>query len=586
MSGTSANAKVNKSSKAQPRQRKPSTNSKAKSSAGSTTGNSAGDSSPSANLQQLTRLDAYLPALNTGHMDGKIQDVVIKHPLVRSLIVPECDLEARRRCIALITRILESATPILPLLLSNQSAGDSAAVNKLRQEASMAMGAASNSASLPNLQLAPEARHRLISMIMNLSERDHILKFWFNHYSENAADSSAAGGPNGNPLMMSPTLSEKKSEESTLQLYLRVKSGKDNLADLADRIQGAVCKAFWETWDDIFITLADIVGCGELQATDNGRMFRPCGDAAIYINNYKVTKKREMEEQKRKSFLASQHDQGRSMSMSMGGGFGQQQHQPPHHLQHQYPPHPMSAYGPQSGLGPSPSNTMGMPTLYNPHEYLDSSLTSSTTTTTTNNNNNNNNKQHRNNSIISATSPLDTRSSVSNSRPNPLVECFGTYDQRYPVSPPKSNGSPDSFGDDTDTLATGMNGNSNRHPSHPGLPLMADDGFLMPEFCQDQSQAYSSNTSGNNSLRQPHQQHGLSHQQIASLSLHSTPDEQLFGNFTTLEDGTSQQHQRQSMMANSGASASPHQHVDLRQRIKMMEEGKPDVVSPNSSVVW
>lgn len=614
VSGTPA--KVNKPCK--PRAKRMST------SASKSTGDKQANNNSTAcnSIQQLTRLDAYLPALNTGHMDGKIQDVIIKHPLVRTLIVPECDLEARRRCIGLVTRILESATPILPLLLSSQSASDSAAVNKLRQEASFAMGSSfpNGGAPLPNFELAPEARNRLLTMIVGLADRDPILRFWYNHY----IDSSGSNMGKGNALTMSPVSdSQSKSgsasgnnDESTLALYLRVKSGKENLADLADRIQGAVCKAFWETWDDIFITLADIVGCGDLQTADTGRMFRPCGDAAIYINNHKVTKKREMEEQKRKSLLASHdanpHSVGspsaaalhRSMSMPMSSFNASHLAQQPqfammggHHGSQQ-------AHHSQSTTSNLNSNGLGASfNMYNAHEFLDSSLTASSNT---------NSNNHRN-SILSATSPLDSRHAS-----NPLVDCFGAYEQRYPVSPPKSNGSPDSFGDDLDPLnnshANGSGPNPNTRIPHYGgerdtsgyiLPEIYHDPVLVPHRAPSSSNSSTSPNTTNgatpvsrpSTMMQPqkqqqqqqhplhlddHQSHNNNLHNLA-LNMSSTPDEQLFGSFTTLEDT----HQRANRMASiSSATSQSQQHVDLRQRIKMMEEGKTEEVSSDSSVVW
>ncbi|KAA8915421.1 hypothetical protein TRICI_002411 [Trichomonascus ciferrii] len=221
----------------------------------------------------MARLDAYLPALNTGMMDVRVQDAILKYPIVRSLIIPECDLEARRRCISLITKVLNAATPVLPLILQEQT--------HLNNNAN------SNRPPIPVLSL--DAQTKVMTIISTMAERDRLIRFWMNHHVNNK------GAKPQNDEELPPTIA----------LYTKIKQSKEILSDLADRIQGAICIVFWECWDEIYPTLADIVGGDEMARADTGRIFRPSGEAALYINRLKVEKKHRMERERRESLAAT-----------------------------------------------------------------------------------------------------------------------------------------------------------------------------------------------------------------------------------------------------------------------------------------
>jgi hypothetical protein len=295
--------------------------------------------------QVMARLDNYLPELNTGLMDVRVQDAVIKYPLVRALMVPDCDLEARRRCIRLVSRILESVGPVLPLILQYQSVSQLQRCGSQCEKAHPEMKAAIDSLVVP--PMSQEAQAKVLNSLSELSEKDSIIRYWLNHHRNSLQQSAdpakrfvkvgtgsvhvprrskgILGG--SNPVSTQPTASltaattptgrkrnssvikqhqeaAKASEielNPTVALYLKVKITKDILTDLGDRVQGAVCQVFWECWDESFMTLADIVGIEALCEADAGRLFRPQGDAALYISNFRATKKRKVEESRRLS---------------------------------------------------------------------------------------------------------------------------------------------------------------------------------------------------------------------------------------------------------------------------------------------
>ncbi|CAN6665967.1 hypothetical protein TRVA0_037S01134 [Trichomonascus vanleenenianus] len=236
----------------------------------------------------MARLDAYLPTLNTGMMDVRVQDAILNYPIVRSLLVPECDLEARRRCINLITRVLNAATPVLPLILQEQTH----------------LNGQGGRPAIPVLSL--EAQAKVMTIISTMADRDRLIRFWMHHHVNNKGTLVSAGG------------GDKKSQlPATIALYTKIKQYKEILSDLADRIQGAICIVFWECWDEIYPTLADIVGGDEMERTDMGRIFRPSGEAAIYINKLKVERRRKLEQERRESIISQSTG---SMPISMPHG--------------------------------------------------------------------------------------------------------------------------------------------------------------------------------------------------------------------------------------------------------------------------
>lgn len=297
--------------------------------------------------QIMARLDTYLPALNTGLMDVRVQDAIIKHPLVRSLMVPECDLEARRRCIRLVSKTLDSVGPVLPLILQYQSVNQLQKCGTQCEKAHPEMKAAIEGLVVPPMSQALQTK--LLKSLSERSEKDPIMKFWLEHHKESLQQSTdpakrfvkVGTGSLHLPRISKPTNDSSQSTASptaattptgrkrnssvikqhqqatntpeielnpTVALYLKVKIAKDILTDLGDRVQGAVCQVFWECWDESFMMLADIVGIEALCEADAGRLFRPQGDAALYISNYRVTKKRKVEEGRRISAFSALSD--------------------------------------------------------------------------------------------------------------------------------------------------------------------------------------------------------------------------------------------------------------------------------------
>lgn len=273
----------------------------------------------------MARLDDYLPELNTSLMDGRVQDVIIKHPMVRSLMVPEADQSARRRCVRTLKRAVDAATPVLPLILQDHARsrrkGNKMEAMKGSCTASQIFNASlvKGTSKFKNFnvpQLSMEVESRLINYITTLSDKEPFMHFWMNHHIEyqkisasTAAAAAAAASSSSNAAprkrrqseMASPN--EKGGAESTLNLYLRLKIFLDILEDLDDRVQGSICMVFWECWDEVFMALAAITGDDELEQAQKGRLFRMSGDAAIYVDNRNSVKRHKLVEQQRLSII-------------------------------------------------------------------------------------------------------------------------------------------------------------------------------------------------------------------------------------------------------------------------------------------
>lgn len=445
-------------------------------------------------LKTLHRLDAYLPALNTGFMDGRIQDVIIQHPLVRALVVPEADMEARRRCIRLAGRIVDAATPVLPLILQEYEGSD---LSKMRADGN-AGGPGGEQFRVPELSL--DAQSRLMTALASLAEKDPLIQFWVSHHITSRSfrrDSNGGGSSGGGASKRDSSSGGTGSQDtkSTVNLYLRVKQAHRGLADLADRKQGAVCKAFWDLWDENYVAFGEIVGADALEATERGRLFRPAGEAAIYINNHKVSKKRKVKAQERRQSFA-----GTTAANATGG----------------------------SGF-----------------------------------------------TFSSAASG----SHVANAGPAPM-------------SPPKSSGSPESV-TMADIRPTPGSGGPSSNPGNDGgvyggrgsvasaasaqsdasLPLIdvGDIDYIIHE-------AYAGNT-------------------VPGANGTHAPGDELMDVFTNIPAASSpNQHQHQQQQHNhhnltvGSAPAGGSSHLDLRQRIKMMEEGQsldePPAAAPTSTIIW
>lgn len=248
--------------------------------------------SMSAAVSSGVRLDIYHPTLNTGISDIRIQDAILEYPIVRALIVPECDLEARRRCITLISTVIKAANPTLHFVLQQQ-----------KQKNDLI-----------------EHYNTLANFLSSVPAKETLVRFWFMHYMEDIRKDVIKIYGHANKLKPSPAQHDSVptliSKSSLTLLYAKIRKARDVLQDLADRVQGAVCIVFWESWDGIYHELAEIVGDDAMDAADNGRIFRASGTAAIYINRRKVERRAEEQRRAREKQLPkaliteNKHDSG------------------------------------------------------------------------------------------------------------------------------------------------------------------------------------------------------------------------------------------------------------------------------------
>jgi hypothetical protein len=234
----------------------------------------------SAAVSSGVRLDIYHPTLNTGISDIRIQDAVLEYPIVRALIVPECDLEARRRCIGLISNVIKAANPVLHFVLLQQ-----------KQKVDVV-----------------EHYNILAQFLSTVPTQESLVRFWFIHYMEEVRNEVIKVYGHADKLKPSPAQPNSGATTaianiSLTALYAKIRRSRDVLQDLADRVQGAVCIVFWESWDGIYQELAEIVGDQAMETADKGRIFRPSGTAAIYINRRRVERRAEEQRRAREKHL-------------------------------------------------------------------------------------------------------------------------------------------------------------------------------------------------------------------------------------------------------------------------------------------
>lgn len=284
-------------------------------------------------------LNDYHPVLNTSRSDVRIQNVIIQNPIVRALLVPECDLQARRRCMDLLSQVLASATPVLRTitafdyrakeLIHDPTANTKLLVEQYNQIISLI--AKTNPANIlvlfwlahhlqnlekeisvlcPNLPLLPKPNIRPVTDAFpfpnldnpNGSSKDSTFNFSFDRLStansnngkktkkqskkesphlstKNTPHTPPLSTTNASPLEVSSALAPLPTRE----LYTRIHEAKGIIQDLADRVQGAVCMVFWDSWDAVYELVAEIVGYQIVMHVEKGRLFRPSGSAASYI---------------------------------------------------------------------------------------------------------------------------------------------------------------------------------------------------------------------------------------------------------------------------------------------------------------
>lgn len=297
------------------------------------------DDSSATILTAGLRLNEYHPVLNTSRSDVRIQNVIIQNPIVRALLVPDCDLQARRRCTDLLSQVLASATPVLRTitafdyrakeLIHDPTANTKLLVEQYNQIISLI--AKTNPANIlvlfwlahhlqnlekeisvlcPNLPLLPKPNIRPVTDAFpfpnldnpNGSSKDSVFNFNFDRLStansnngkktkkqskkesphlptKNTPPTPPLSTTNASPLEVSSALAPLPTRE----LYTRIHEAKGIIQDLADRVQGAVCMVFWDSWDAVYELVSEIVGYEIVMHVEKGRLFRPSGPAASYI---------------------------------------------------------------------------------------------------------------------------------------------------------------------------------------------------------------------------------------------------------------------------------------------------------------
>lgn len=250
--------------------------------------------------------------------DIRVQDAVLEHPMVRALIVPECDMAARRRCIALITNVIKAANPVLHFLLQYQE-------KSADKQTRPAHPAEPPKELLTHFKL-------LTHFLCTVPASEHLVRFWLKHYElelegqiksygesvyEKLKESLPAPPTTATALPSDTNPDALIRRMSLISLYSKIRKARDILQDLADRVQGAVCIVFWESWDATYQYMAEIVGDSAMRDAENGRIFRPSGAAAIYINRRKVEERTLLHRQQR---ILMQEKENRHRGSSNGGG--------------------------------------------------------------------------------------------------------------------------------------------------------------------------------------------------------------------------------------------------------------------------
>lgn len=148
----------------------------------------------------------------------------------------------------------------------------------------------------------------LVHFLATVPTKEKHVRFWLRHYERQLegqigsySQAKLAELKKASKLVPDEELSPDASirRMPLTSLYSKIRKARDILQDLADRVQGAVCIVFWESWDATYQQLAEIVGDSTMEETENGRIFRPSGTAAIYINRRKVEKRAMLHRQQR-----------------------------------------------------------------------------------------------------------------------------------------------------------------------------------------------------------------------------------------------------------------------------------------------
>lgn len=223
-------------------------------------------------MQRTRRYFRDHPTLSTTLSNNKIQDVILQHPVVRMIEIPQTDLDARARTFDCLRNVIKATVIALNYAKHTIQADGHLDFNKN----SYVRGGATQT-GLRTSSLVRE----LVTSIYNVHKQmgdTHI--------------------PPPNTLPVVPTDETVLIELATM--LQRLMHMRDVLEELLLRIQGVCCYVYWNTWDSVFEQVAEITGIAECEAAAQGRLFRAAGSAAMYRQRKKL-ERTQAEESKRRS---------------------------------------------------------------------------------------------------------------------------------------------------------------------------------------------------------------------------------------------------------------------------------------------
>lgn len=224
--------------------------------------------------------------LRSKYSDLLIQDVNMVYPLVSNLIVPDCDLTARRRILSLLQKILNAASSSLALLVDFQ-----------REER--------EPATTPLTALMDH--YRILSNHINtVNVVDTTTRFWLFHYQHQLRTKIASvcgrtaliylntTDPVSPPASFDNYDTKPISYLSVVELFRKLKGVHLVLKEIVDSTSGAACMVFWSKWDSIHQEMTEILNCTtpstfrskngpdlcKLEQVEEGRMFQLTETAA------------------------------------------------------------------------------------------------------------------------------------------------------------------------------------------------------------------------------------------------------------------------------------------------------------------
>ncbi|ODQ63557.1 hypothetical protein NADFUDRAFT_43872 [Nadsonia fulvescens var. elongata DSM 6958] len=192
-------------------------------------------------------------------IDMKIQEIILKHPIIRSILVPDCDLNARSECVKLLGRIVAAAGMAYQFELTqkekpqNGHFNSNSPLHNIHSQYTNSAGADNN--------------HSVIS-------GGGLNGVNFNHPRQ----PNSAYDPDG------PTFSQAAITYTNLYYTLHILSA-------MNQRRSTVSWVFWEFWDSIFLLLSSVVGEEAVAQISAGRLFKETGQADTYKLNKKQKSK-------------------------------------------------------------------------------------------------------------------------------------------------------------------------------------------------------------------------------------------------------------------------------------------------------